>query len=89
MKTLPPSERGRIITEGIMDRGFGTVYKATCKSRGGLVAIKMTKSDSKDDTMRHDAELLKKCTNECIVTFYDVIQHEEKLWVGEVISNHM
>lgn len=36
-----------------MDRGFGAVYKATCKSRGGLVAIKMTKSDSTDDTIRH------------------------------------
>lgn len=72
-----------------MDRGFGAVYKATCKSRGGLVAIKMTKSDSTDDTIRHDAELLKKCTNECIVTFYDVIQHEEKIWVSNVNRNHI
>lgn len=72
-----------------MDRGFGAVYKATCKSRGGLVAIKMTKSDSTDDTILHDAELLKKCTNECIVTFYDVIQHEDKIWVSNVIRNHI
>ena len=64
-----------------MHNGCGTVYRACWKTQSRLVAIKVTKSGSKDSILLKEIELLKKCTNDCIVTFYDAIQHDNDVWV--------
>lgn len=71
------------ILSKIGEGAFGAVYKVRHYDSGMMFAAKSVtaKSEAEEQNIRKEIELLKKCNNENIVSFYGIGGTREKLWI--------
>ena len=65
----------------IIRRGYGAVYRARHKETGFTLAIKMIDLADEAEKIMHEIDILKKCRNANIVSYYGSVVNDRKLWV--------
>ena len=65
---------------------FGSVYVSERKSDGWTVAIKTIRTEGGAMTETPELSLLKSCTSEFIVRYFDAFISNDSLWVSNLSS---
>jgi serine/threonine protein kinase len=71
-------------------RAYGTVYKGVQRGSGNVFAIKVIDrlgTPEQQEELKKEIEILKKCTNKNIVSYYGCLTTpDQQLWVLAIIQ---
>lgn len=64
-----------------MIRSFGAVYKGVHKETNFELAIKEIQNVDNYESIKKEVEILKKCKNSCVVSYFGTVMKGKHVWV--------